>query len=105
RINGLRLSAGTINLRPAGDSGLHMVSECIDGDPSLIFAVVRGCVRPWADQRHLATQHIEKLRQLVDVSPPQQAPQAGHARIIARGLPDYRPVLENGHGAKFEDPE
>src|SRR5262249_55667 len=60
-------------------------------------------MRPRADERHVAREHIEELGDLVDIPAPQPAPDPGQPRIGLGGLPDYRPVLERAHGAKLDD--
>ena len=57
-----------VDLGPAGDAGA-------DRDPvgDAVRQVARQ-QRPRADQRHLAAQHVEELRQFVEPRAPQQAP-------------------------------
>ena len=62
-------------------------------------------MRPRADQRHVAGEHVEELRNLVDVPAPQEAAEPGQSRIVAGGLRDHRAVVERAHGAKFDDAE
>src|SRR6266516_5877109 len=38
--------------------------------------------RPY--EAHLASEHVEKLRQLVDARPPEEPPEARHARVLAK---------------------
>jgi hypothetical protein len=50
---------------PSGDAGILLQHQ-----------------RPRAHERHLATKHIHKLRQLVKCESPQKSAHAGHARIV-----------------------
>ena len=94
-----------IHLRPTGDAGLDVVAARIKGDLSLIFAVMREGVRPRPDQRHVAEQHVDQLRQLVEVPAPQVPPDPRDARVVLDGLHDDLAVLGHGHAAELEDPE
>jgi len=37
---------------------------------------------PWTHETHVAPQHIEELRQLVEADPPQEAADRGDSRIV-----------------------
>jgi hypothetical protein len=93
-----------VDLRPAGDAGL-------DGEPpALAPGVARdlhGDRGPRADDRHLAAQHVDEVRQLVEARPAQQAPDTRDARVALRdrqaaadvlGAGDHRPQLEDVEG-------
>src|SRR6266700_6735659 len=46
---------------------------------------VRRTFRPWADEAHVAAQHIPKLRQLVEIPPAHERADAQQAVIVACG--------------------
>ena len=63
-------------------------------------------MRPRPDDRHIATQHIEKLRQFIQRCSPQKSAHVGDPRIVPRGLP--KPALVRCmmvHRAEFQHPE
>ena len=60
-------------------------------------------MRPRADERHVAGEHVEKLGNLVDVPAPQPAPGLGQARISGRGLANDGAVIKRAHAAKLDD--
>ena len=62
-------------------------------------------VRPWADQRHFAAQHIEQLRQLIQAELAQGRAQSGDAVVVSGGLANRLAILGDGHGAELEDRE
>jgi hypothetical protein len=45
-------AAKTVNLRPTGDTGLHVVPKCIVRYRFVVLTVMSDCVRPWANKRH-----------------------------------------------------
>ncbi len=99
------LAAAAVNLRPAGDARPDVVAPRIERDALLVFMIVRQRERPRADQRHVAGEDIEELRNLVDVPAPQEAADAGQPRIVLGGLRNHRAVVERAHGAEFDDAE
>ena len=60
-------AAETIDLRPTGDSRLHIVTACIQRDRLLEQLIVRERMRARADERHLAAQDVQQLRQFIDI--------------------------------------
>src|SRR3954466_12780209 len=100
-----RLAAITINLRPAGNARLHVMAEGIAADQLGEMIVVSRCMRARSDNRHLAFQHIEELRQLVDARLAQPRANGRDALVAAYGLLDVCTIIENGHGAELEDLE
>src|SRR5205807_707943 len=77
----------------------------IPRDALLVFTIVRERMRARAYQRHLAGDHVEELRQLVDIPAAKPAPCPGHAGILFRCLVYLPPVFERAHGAEFENAE
>src|SRR5690625_5034365 len=95
-----------MDLSPAGDARLDLVARKIPTDLYREFLVMAERVRTWPDQRHAPLQHIEELRQFIDRSPPDEAADAGHARIFPRCL--LHSLLRQCfviHGAEFVDVE
>src|SRR3546814_8385641 len=43
------------------------------------------CVRTRADQRHVALENVDELRQLVEARPAQEAPHPRHPAVVAPG--------------------
>src|SRR5262249_21943244 len=84
-----RVAAPAVDLRPAGDPGLHLVAEHVAGHAATEFLDEARALGPRADQAHLTAQHVDELRQFVEAGPPQKYAQGGAARIV-----DARP-----HGA------
>src|SRR5208283_2125443 len=64
-------------------------------------AIMRNSMRAWADQRHVADDDVEQLRQLIDARLTEPASKARHAWIVARRLGNDIPVLKHLHGPKF----
>ncbi len=68
------------DLPQPGDAGQHEVALAV---PVLEHVVVALGQRTRADERHLAAQHVDQLRQLVQREAPQLAADRRQARIIA----------------------
>src|SRR5436190_14653465 len=73
-----RQRGATVDLRPAGEPGL-------DGQaPALAVGVLRDLDRdrrPRADDGHVAAQHIDQVRYLVERRAPQEAPHSRDPRV------------------------
>ena len=102
-LEGIGFPAQAIHLRPAGHAGLDVVTPEHPADLVGKHLVVGQRVRPRPDQRHLPAQHVQELRQFVDVRPPQDRAHARHARIVADGLakPGAR-IIHAVHAAEFQ---
>jgi len=61
--------------------------------------------RPWPDQAHLPAQHVEELRQLIELGPPQVLANPGDPRIALRRQARSHHVGPVDHRAKLVDPE
>ncbi len=60
-------------------------------------------MRAWPDQRHLAAQHVEQLRQFIERKAAEERADAGNPRVVAGRLaqmPLVRCVM--GHRAEFQ---
>jgi hypothetical protein len=74
-----------LDLGETGDAGQHRVAFVVTGNCLGKLADEFGALRPRPDQAHLAQQHVEKLRQFVDVRAAQQPADRGHARVAGDG--------------------
>ena len=63
-----------------------------------------GQVRTRTDHAHLAAQHVEELRELVDAQFTEPAARRKNPVIVRRGLPRHVVVVHR-HGAKLDDVE
>jgi hypothetical protein len=104
-VVGVGLAAQAVDLRPAGDARQHVVAPRIARDLLLVFAIVRERVRARADQRHVALDDVDELRQLVDVPFAQGSPETRDARIVAPRLLHHVAVVQRHHGAELDDAE
>src|SRR4051794_5411550 len=71
--------------RPA-PKDLHRAGDPrLDGEPEAVLRAVAmdqlDLLWPWADDAHVALQHVHELRQLIEAEPSQYAPDARNARI------------------------
>ena len=73
-----RQRGAAVDLRPAGDPGLDREAAALARRVLLDLHRHR---RPRADDRHLAAQHVDEVRQLVERGAAQQAPDARDARV------------------------
>jgi hypothetical protein len=79
-----RFAVGVVVERPgAGQAGTH-------AQELVVFRSVVGrydarVLRPRPHDRHVATQNVDQLRQLIQLDPSQEAPEAKHARVSGRG--------------------
>ena len=71
------------DLPPAGDAGLAG-EELPLTVPELEQFLVRYGARP--DDREVAREHVQELRKLVDGVLPEEAPDAGHTRVVVELL-------------------
>src|SRR5688572_26406212 len=61
-----RVAAPPVDLRPAGESGLHLVAKHVLRNLVLELLDEMGSLRPRPDNGHVAAQHVPELRQLVE---------------------------------------
>src|SRR5579859_4145253 len=77
-----RRAAVAVDLRPAGNPGLDPMTVRIGADDLVAELVLRlhaDRVRPGADQRHVALEHVQQLRQFVEARAPQDGAEARDA--------------------------
>ena len=100
---GPRQRRAAVDLRPARQPGAHLEPAALAVGVGVDLDLDR---RPRPDERHLAPQHVDEVRQLVDRGPPQQRADARDARVA---LVDRHPgahVLGAGdHRAQLVDLE
>ena len=89
-----------VDLGPAGDAGPDGVAAHLFGGVELEVLHEQ---RPWADEAHLALEHVDQLGQLVEAGAAQEAAKAGQALRVGQQL--AAGVARVGHGAEFEDVE
>ncbi len=85
----IQFASETVDLREAGEAGLHAVSDRVIIDELLEIAPFSPCVkrvRTRPHDRHRAFENIEQLRQLVDAQSTNDPADPGHARVVSRGL-------------------
>ena len=99
-------AVGAPRLRQARDAGPHPQAFAERGQPALDARGQLRALRPRTHQAHLAPQHVQHLRQLVEMEPAQHAAHRGGARI-----PPHRPDRPGAglraldHGAELEHRE
>src|SRR5262252_858063 len=92
-----RRAARTIDLRPSGEARLDAMTMRIaigDLGSHSIFRTHVDRVRTRSDQRHLALEHIEELRQLIQTESAEPTADGSDAWIVALGL------LERGSASR-----
>ena len=95
--------APPVDLRPARDARLDLVAQHVFQDLRPVLLVVRDGVRARPDDRHVAPQHVNELRQLVERRPPKSAPRRVTRGSVAARLAHARAVLGHAHRAKLPD--
>src|SRR5882672_7004784 len=73
--------AAARNLPQARDAGLHVETATL---PGLVLVGLLGQRRAWADEAHVALDHVDELRQLVDRRRAQPLADARDARVAAQ---------------------
>ena len=104
-VFGRCFAAEAVYLRPAGDAGLDVVTTGIELDRTVVELIVNQRVRTRSDERHVAAQHVQKLRQFVDVQFADDAADARDAIVVRGRLFDVAVVLHRLHRAELADAE
>src|SRR6187455_3373469 len=55
-----RFPTVAVDLGPASDARLHLMSNGISSDQPIVFVIMRKRVWAWAHQGHVSAQHVEK---------------------------------------------
>src|SRR6185437_1709467 len=100
-----RRAIGIIDLRPAGDARLYRMTLAMEGDRLGELVDEERTLWPRPDEAHIAAQHVEELRQLVDTEFTDDVADAGDAGIAIRGPADPVALGIVAHGAKFQNVE
>ncbi len=64
---------------------------------------MRDGMRPWPHKRHVAGNHIQKLRNFVEIRTPEKPSNGSHPAVVAFRLTDDVSVVHRGHGPEFKD--
>ena len=104
-VERIGLAARAVNLRPARNPGLNVVTERVFLDDGSEVAFMRRGVRPRPHQRHVAKEHIEQLGQFVNAVPAQPTADPRDPFVALLRLLNDVAVFHDGHGAELEDPE
>src|SRR5258706_198845 len=102
-LDGVSLPPVTVDLRPAGDARLHLVTNHVRLDQATVFLIVSDRMRPRPDDAHPALQHIEKLWQFVQRGAANEGAEGGDARVALRGLTHHGAIVLRAHGAELVD--
>ena len=94
------IAAKTVNLRPAGNAGTHLMLDHIQGDALLELVDKEGELRARANQTHITFEDIEKLRQLINGKFADKGAETGFAGI-AVGAPSGGLLVIDPHGTEF----
>src|SRR4051812_4649384 len=100
-----RRSAPAIYLCPSGYTRLDIMACRIKLDCLAILSIVRQCMRTRTNKRHVATQDVKQLRELVEAEFPQHPANTGNAVVTTTRLPNNRSIIECRHRSKLEDIE
>ena len=89
-FNTTSFTAKTIHLRKSGNPRLHLMPPPVIANNFRKLFIQPKRMRSRPDNRHISPQHIYKLRQLVDICPPDKPPQPSNSRISRRSLLNFR---------------
>ena len=82
----LGLTTATIHLGIAGDAGTtEMAHHVLVDDVAVLFGVGKH-MRTGTDDAHVAFQHVEELRELVDVGLADEVAEGKFSRVVLGGL-------------------
>src|SRR5271155_2037372 len=98
-------AAQAVDLRPARDAGLDDVAARVERNGALESLIMCQRMRARPDERHVAEENVDELRQLVDVVAAHEAAETRHPRIARHGLSHLRAILHSQHRAELEDAE
>ena len=105
-VSSQRVAVLVVDLRPAGDAGPHAVALPVVGDLLVQRADELGPLRAGPDNRHLALEDVEELRQLVEADRADDAAHRRDARVVFLRPDGAGADFGIGaHGAEFVDRE
>src|ERR1700737_5188638 len=76
-----RRASRAIALRPTSDARLDVMTKGVIAQDIFEIVVVRQGMRAWPDQRHVALQNIQQLRQFVDTGQWRHPPDGRDPRV------------------------
>ena len=84
--DGFGFSTKSIHLSPSGDAGSKKLPyHVLANNLGIVFGVFQH-VRPRSYDAHFAFQHIDELRELIDIRATHQAAYSRHARVVLGSL-------------------
>src|ERR1700712_4004989 len=105
-LDAISLAAKSVDLGPAGNARLDPVTMDVTRYDLLIKIVMLKGMRTRSHYRHVAAQHVEELRQLVEARAAQESANTCNVWIVARGLLQLPRLLHmHAHGAELVDAE
>src|SRR3954463_15307726 len=78
-----------------------MLAKSVGCDHLLVVIIMRQCMGAWTDQRHVAKNDIDQLRNLVNAALPEPFAYTSHTSISAGGLLNKGPILKSMHGSEL----
>src|SRR5438445_690092 len=96
-----RVAPPSVDLGPARDPRLHLVAEHVARHPAPELLHEARALRARPDEAHLAPEHVEELRQLVEARAPEEDAERRAAWII-RARPDGPGLLLGVHAHRPE---
>src|SRR4029079_2687763 len=91
-----------VDLRPARDARFDFVPTSLEG---VVVSIEFQHLRTRSHQTHLAHQHIEELRQLIEAAQPQQAAERRDPLLVGNTLVPSRLPGRLRHGSELQNRE
>jgi len=91
----------TFYLGETSDARPHQVSESIFRDYERKTGPIRKHVRPWTNDTHITDKYVNELRELIQISSPQELANFCYTIVIFVGLFFIRFVIYD-HAAEFQ---
>ena len=88
-------------LGKTSDARPHQVSESIFRDYERKTGPIRKHVRPWTNDTHITDKYVNELRELIQISPPQELANFCYTVVILVGLFFISFVIYD-HTAEFQ---
>ena len=85
-VHCFRLAAEALHLCPSRDAGFYQMAHHVTADQARVFLRMEQHVRARPYEAHVAFEHIDELRQLVDVGFTHQVAEFEFARVVLGGL-------------------
>src|SRR5690606_28378517 len=79
----IRSAVGIVDLRPAGDAGLHTVTHAVVRNFLREIVDEHRTFRARTDEAHIADEHVDDLRDLINAGAAHKAADTGHAAVVA----------------------